>query len=130
MSRKFGLSENSTCRQSHGFAEPRLLIEVPMKSSLELRSIGKRAFMAMDTSRLSLSAKSLIWSDPVHPLETVGLFLSLRLLLLFLEDRASSSRSMFERRLISLIFAGRNRIILIRRELPLTSVASPAKPVA
>ena len=27
---------------------------------------------------------------------------------------------MFERRLISLIFAGRNRIILIRRELPLT----------
>jgi len=75
-------------------------------------------------------AKSLIWSDPVHRCESVVLFLSLRLLLLFLEDRASSSRSMFERRLISLIFAGRNRIILIRRELPLTSVASPAKPVA
>jgi hypothetical protein len=32
--------------------------------------------------------------------------------------------------LINLIFAGRNRIILIRRELPLTSVASPAEPVA
>ena len=35
-----------------------------------------------------------------------------------------------ERRLISLIFAGRNRIIMIRRELPLTKVASPAEPVA
>ena len=56
--------------------------------------------------------------------------MSLRLLLLFLEDRASSSRSMFERRLISLIFAGRNRMVMIRRELPLTRVASPAEPVA
>ena len=46
------------------------------------------------------------------------------------EDRAGSSRGSFQRRLISLIFAGRNRIILIRRELPLTVVASPAKPVA
>ena len=80
--------------------------------------------------RISIDAKSLIWSDPVHPCESVGLFLSLRLLLLFREDRASNSRSRFERRLISLIFAGRNRIILIRRELPQTSVANPAKPVA
>jgi hypothetical protein len=32
--------------------------------------------------------------------------------------------------LISLIFAGRNRIILIRRELPLTVIASSAEPVA
>jgi hypothetical protein len=32
--------------------------------------------------------------------------------------------------LISLMFAGRNRIILIPRELPLTVVASPAEPVA
>jgi hypothetical protein len=47
-----------------------------------------------------------------------------------IENRASRSRGRFERRLISLIFAGRNRIILIRRELPLTSVASPAEPVA
>ena len=46
------------------------------------------------------------------------------------EDRASSSRGRCERRLISLIFAGRNRIILIRRELPLTWDASPAEPVA
>jgi hypothetical protein len=56
-------------------------------------------------------------------------------LLLFLlwssfEDRASSSRGSLQRRLISLIFAGRNRIILIRRELPLTVIASPAEPVA
>src|SRR3989441_4544332 len=66
----------------------------------------------------------LIWSDPVHSCESVGWFL------LLFEDRASSSRDRCERRLISLIFAGRNRIILIRRELPLTYVASPAKPVA
>jgi hypothetical protein len=46
------------------------------------------------------------------------------------EDRASYSRGRVERRLISLIFAGRNRIIMIRRELPLTKVASPAEPVA
>jgi hypothetical protein len=32
--------------------------------------------------------------------------------------------------LIKLIFAGRNRIIMIRRELPLTTNASPAEPVA
>ena len=54
----------------------------------------------------------------------------LLLLLPLFESRASSSRGSFERRLISLIFAGRNRIILIRRELPLTKVASPAVPVA
>ena len=46
------------------------------------------------------------------------------------EDRASYSRGRVERRLIRLIFAGRNRIIMIRRELPLTKVASPAEPVA
>ena len=60
----------------------------------------------------------------------MGLFLSLSSLLLFFKDRASSSRGGFWRRLINLIFAGRNRIILIRRELPLTSAASPAEPVA
>ena len=78
-------------------------------------------------SNLSSSDKSLIWSD-LSTLRVCGVVLSL--FFLFLEDRASSSRSMFERRLISLIFAGRDRLILIRRELPLTSVASPAKPVA
>jgi len=56
--------------------------------------------------------------------------LSLPLLLPLIEDRASSSRGRFERRLISLIFACRSRIIMIRRELPLTKVASPAEPVA
>jgi len=58
---------------------------------------------------------------------SVGVFV---VALLFLEDRASSSRGGFERRLIGLIFAGRNRIIMIRRELPLTVIASPAEPVA
>jgi hypothetical protein len=74
----------------------------------------------------------LIWSDPVKGCPCVGLFLSLSssLFVSFFEDRASSSRGRFERRLINLIFAGRNRIIMIRRELPLTSVASPAEPVA
>jgi hypothetical protein len=60
--------------------------------------------------------------------DSIGLLLSL--FSSFAEDRASSSRDSFERRLISLIFAGRNRTILIRRELPLTVVASPAEPVA
>jgi len=66
---------------------------------------------------------SLIWCDPFNHCECVGL-------LLLFEERAGSSRGRFERRLISVIFAGRNRIILIRRELPLTYVASPAEPVA
>ena len=60
----------------------------------------------------------------------MGLFLSLLLPCLSFVDRASNSRGRIERPLISLIFAGRNRIILIRRELPLASVANPAKPVA
>lgn len=47
-----------------------------------------------------------------------------------IEDRVSSSRGKYRRRLIKLIFAGRNRIIMIRRELPQTSHASPARPVA
>ena len=47
-----------------------------------------------------------------------------------IEDRVSSSRGSKWRRLIKLIFAGRNRIIMIRRELPLTMHASQAEPVA
>jgi len=47
-----------------------------------------------------------------------------------IEDRVSRSRGRYRRRLIKLIFAGRNRIIMIRRELPQTSDASPARPVA
>ena len=75
--------------------------------------------------------KNLIWSDPVNACTSMGLFLLLLLLLLpFFEGRASSSRGRFERRLISLIFACRSRIIMIRRELPLTKSASPAVPVA
>jgi hypothetical protein len=78
----------------------------------------------------TLASSNLIWSDPVNACTSVGLFLSLLLLLLFFEGRASSSRGRFERRLISLIFACRSRIIMIRRELPLTKSASPAEPVA
>src|ERR1700733_7896537 len=70
----------------------------------------------------------LIWSDRVNRARSVGLFW--RFAFSFPEDRASSSQSSFERRLISLIFAGRNRIIMIRRELPLTVIASPVEPVA
>ena len=66
---------------------------------------------------------ALIWSDPVNRRESGGLSL------LFYEDMAGRSRGRFERRWISLIFAGRNRILVIRRELPLTNVASPAVPV-
>jgi hypothetical protein len=89
-----------------------------------------RSFSSVSRTVSSVDAKSLIWSDPVNVCESVGLLLSFQFRLLFFEDRASNSLGRFERRLISLIFAGRNRIILIRRELPLTSVASPAKPVA
>jgi hypothetical protein len=49
---------------------------------------------------------------------------------LFPEVRAGSSLGSFERRLINLIFAGRNRIIMIRRELPLTVSASSVEPIA
>ena len=68
-----------------------------------------------------------IWSDPVNHCRSVGLFLSL--FVSFFEDRASSSRGRIERRLIRLIFAGRNRIIMIRRELP-RSKDPPAEPEA
>ena len=70
---------------------------------------------------------ALIWSDGVNWAKSVGFWW---LAFSFPEDRASSSRGRFERRLISLIFAGRNRIIMIRRELPLTVIASPAERVA
>jgi hypothetical protein len=43
---------------------------------------------------------------------------------------ASRSRGKYRRRLIKLIFANRNRIVMIRRELRLTTFASPVDPVA
>ena len=70
---------------------------------------------------------ALIWSDRVNSAWS-GLLLYLPFP--FPEDRASSSLGRFQRRLISLIFAGQNRIIMIRRELPLTVIAGPAEPVA
>ena len=69
----------------------------------------------------------LIWSDRVNSAHHGVVFV---FAFAFPEDRASSSLGRFERRLISLIFAGRNRIIMIRRELPLTVIASPVEPVA
>ena len=69
----------------------------------------------------------LIWSDPVNLRDS---WVWSSLLLWFFEDKTSSSRGSCERRLISLIFAGRNRMILIRRELPLTVIASSAEPLA
>jgi hypothetical protein len=87
--------------------------------------LGERVAKAPATS---MSAKPLIWSDRVNWARSMGLFWWFAFS--FPEGRASSSRSSFERRLISLIFAGRNRIIMIRRELPLTVIASPVEPVA
>ncbi len=65
---------------------------------------------------------ALIWSDRVNLRD--GWVCFCLCFCCFPEDRASSSWSSDERRLISLIFAGRNRIIMIRRELPLTVIAS------
>ena len=59
---------------------------------------------------------------PRQPLQICGV-------IVVFEDGASSSQGRIERRLISLIFAGRNRIIMIRRALPLTSGEGPAEPV-
>jgi len=66
---------------------------------------------------------ALIWSDLSTSAWLWGGFC-------FFKDRASGSRGSFKRRLINLIFAGRNRMVMIRRELPLTNVASLAEPVA
>ena len=70
---------------------------------------------------------ALIWSDRVNSAKAVGVFV-----VAFALSRGQSERQpgQVERRLISLIFAGQNRIIMIRRELPLTVIASPAEPVA
>jgi len=68
-------------------------------------------------------ASALIWSDLVNACAVAGGFC-------LFGDRASSSQRQNRRRLISLIFAGRNRMVMIRRELPRTKIASPAEPVA
>ena len=70
---------------------------------------------------------ALTWSDRVKSAKSVGMFLQLPLLF---PSTGRAAAWQVERRLISLIFAGRNRIIMIRRELPLTVIASPAEPVA
>jgi hypothetical protein len=70
---------------------------------------------------------ALIWSDRVNSAKSVGVFI---VALAFSRGQSEQQLGQVERRLISLIFAGRNRIIMIRRELPLTVIASPAEPVA
>ena len=109
----------------------RLELEEKWNSSMFSEIIGHDLKDRVGGSVAARSAVSLIWSDPVNRCTSVGLLLlSLSLFVSSFEDSASSSRGRIERRLISLIFAGRNRIIMIRRELPLTRVASPAEPVA
>ena len=71
---------------------------------------------------------ALIWSDRVNAAEIVRMLFVVTLA--FSRGQSEQQPGQIERRLISLIFAGRNRIIMIRRELPLTVIASPAEPVA
>lgn len=66
-------------------------------------------FFASDR-RDSVDAKSVIWIPLSTPANLWGCFV---VAVAFREDKARSNRSMFERRLIRLIYAGRNRIILI-----------------
>ena len=94
-----------------------------MRSS-SFRSLESSGLLSLNRAEVF----ALIWSDLVNAANSV--WLSLQLFLSFRELRASSSLGSNERRLISLIFAGRNRIIMIRRELPLTVSASPVEPVA
>ena len=70
---------------------------------------------------------ALIWSDRVNSARSVGVFV---VALALSRGQSEQQPGQVERRLISLIFAGRNRIIMIRRELPLTVIANPAEPVS
>jgi hypothetical protein len=72
-----------------------------------------------------IQSLALIWSDRVNGARSVGVAV-----LALSRGQSEQQPEQVERRLISLIFAGRNRIIMIRRELPLTVIASPAEPVA
>jgi hypothetical protein len=85
----------------------------PLLGSARFRGVGERF--------------ALIWSDRVNAAKSAGVFV---VVLAFSRGQSEQQPGQVERRLISLIFAGRNRIIMIRRELPLTVIASPAEPVA
>ncbi|MFZ1937693.1 MAG: hypothetical protein WBE56_00120, partial [Terracidiphilus sp.] len=61
-------------------------------------SVDKGESYREDHQNRLVPVVGLIWSDPVNPAESMGLFLSLSLFLLFPEDRASSSLGRFERR--------------------------------
>ena len=103
--------------------------------TVDVQCVDRRAELlpkvapGMDMSWKSLPLRLQVFTGflPMcQPARSMGLLLFSPLF----EDRASSSRGSSQRPLISRIFAGRNRTILIRRELPLTVVASPAEPVA
>src|SRR5207253_11373202 len=68
---------------------------------------------------------ALIWSDRVNSAMFVDVFV-----VASSQGQSEQQPGQVKRRRISLIFAGRNRIIMIRRELPLTVIASPIEPVA
>ncbi len=94
------------------------------------QGISAREFILLSRSPLSffwrIASFALIWSDRVNLCESVGVFV----VVVVSRGQSEQQPGQVERRLISLIFAGRNRIIMIRRELPLTVLASPAEPVA
>jgi hypothetical protein len=71
---------------------------------------------------------ALIWSHRVNSCEVCGIVFVVAFA--FFSRQSEQQQGQIERRLISLIFSGRNRIIMIHRELPLTVIASPAEPVA
>jgi hypothetical protein len=63
----------------------------------------------------------LIWSDPVKSaMPSLGFAVVVEVV----RGQGAQRSGQLVRRLISLIFAGRNRIIVIRRELPRTRSAS------
>jgi hypothetical protein len=65
-------------------------MEIGELNAEELRFRAARRVFELADERIGL-----IWSDPVNPAESMGLFLSLSLFLLFPEDRASSSLGRF-----------------------------------
>ena len=95
--------------------------------SLANISVGVKSPMRVSSGFGLEACIALIWSDRVNSAKSVGVFV---VALAFSRGQSEQQLGQVERRLISLIFAGRNRIIMIRRELPLTVIASPAEPVA
>src|SRR5215469_16218916 len=90
-----------------------------------LESIGKSA------EKAGLPPQTLIWNDLVKYLFCFFFFLIFFFFPSFRRRQRKSRSRRLLRRLITLIFAGRNRIIVIRRELPRTRCAgSVLRPTA